>query len=413
MVSVTKCFLVYKEQPNMDYKTFCKRMFEIQNQVRSYKNLASSEYFSYMMKKNDGADKPDLYTLAIETIPYLNTGNVSCSCQGIQKRFNSDWKAIMKGEKSVASYKTNQPIPLHNKSVKFYEDESKIYVRLSIFSRNAVNDFELNNGMCDFEIWHKCDSSVAIVKRCLSGEYKHCECALKYDARKKMWEFSLSYKFDREQTELDSNRVLGIDLGIKVPIAAAISDSNKKFLIGSDEVDKFRVRTEKMRREIMRSRPVCGDGSVGHGRDARCLPADRIGTRIANFRDTKNHAWSRWIVDIAVKNKCGVIQMEDLTGISSGHKPCYLKNWSYYDLQQKIEYKAKAKGVAVKYIVPKYTSQRCSCCGYIYDGNRTDRDRFICNSCGYEEHADYNAAKNIAIIGIDELIKKSAKAKRT
>lgn len=115
-------------------------MFEIQNQVRTYKNLATSEYFSYMMKKNDGADRPDLYSLATRTIPYCNTGNISCSVQGIQKHFNSDWKAIMSGEKSIASYKRNQPIPLHNKSIKFFEENGKIYARLSLFSKAAVKD---------------------------------------------------------------------------------------------------------------------------------------------------------------------------------------------------------------------------------------------------------------------------------
>ena len=162
MVGVTKCYLIYKEQQNMDYQAFCKIMFEMQNQVRTYKNRASSEYFTYMMRKNEGADQPDLYALATQTIPYCNTGNVSCSVQGIRKRFNSDWKGIMSGEKSIASYKRNQPIPLHNRSIRLYEEDGKVYVRLSLFSKSAVDEFGLINGMCDFEIWHKCESSIVI-----------------------------------------------------------------------------------------------------------------------------------------------------------------------------------------------------------------------------------------------------------
>ena len=37
--------------------------------------------------------------------------------------------------------------------------------------------------------------------------------------------------------------------------------------------------------------------------------------KIARFRDTKNHAYARAIVDFAVKNGCSIIQLEDLTGI--------------------------------------------------------------------------------------------------
>ncbi len=43
-----------------------------------------------------------------------------------------------------------------------------------------------------------------------------------------------------------------------------------------------------------------------------------------------------------------------------------------------------------------YTSETCSRCGYTEEGNRDGR-RFYCRSCGYENDADYNAAKNIAL----------------
>ena len=82
----------------------------------------------------------------------------------------------------------------------------------------------------------------------------------------------------------------------------------------------------------------------------------------------------------------------------------FLKNWTYYDLQQKVEYKAKEKGIDVKYIKPKYTSQRCSKCGYIDKENRENRDNFICLKCGYKAHADYNASQNISIENIDKII---------
>ncbi|NTU85898.1 MAG: transposase, partial [Chloroflexales bacterium] len=42
------------------------------------------------------------------------------------------------------------------------------------------------------------------------------------------------------------------------------------------------------------------------------------------------------------------------------------------------------------------TSQACSCCGHIARNNRRSRGRFVCRKCGYELHADLNAARNIA-----------------
>jgi IS605 OrfB family transposase len=139
---------------------------------------------------------------------------------------------------------------------------------------------------------------------------------------------------------------------------------------------------------------------------------DRVGDRIARFRDTKNHAWSREIVNIAVKNGCGTIQMEDLTGIAAGQRPKFLKDWTYYDLQQKVMYKAAAEGIKVVLVAPQYTSQMCSKCGYISADNLDETyANFKCLECGHEEDADLNAARNIAVFEIDKIIKSKCEPK--
>ena len=413
VVSVTKFYLIYKAQPDMDYNTLNSRLWDIQYQIRQLKNTASAELWIHTVKKNDGYQEPDLYNLAKEKLPFLNTGNIACVKQQMMKKFSSECKDILSGKRSVSSFGNNQPIVLHNKSIFFYEEDNKYYVRLSLFSREGVKEYGLESGMCTFEIFHKCKSSIPIIERCISGEYKHCTSEIQYDKSEKKWCMALAYQFDPEMPELNPKRVMGIDLGVCVPIAAAINDSEKEFMIGSNEIERYRAKNEEMRRQIYKSRPVAGEGSVGHGYKTRMAPAERIGKRIANFRDTKNHAWSRWIVDIAVKNQCGVIQMEDLSGIADAKGSKFLKKWSYYDLQHKIEYKAKAKGIKVKYINPKYTSQRCSSCGYISDHNRVDRDHFVCERCGFTKHADKNSAHNICLPNIEYIIEKSAKVKCT
>ena len=132
---------------------------------------------------------------------------------------------------------------------------------------------------------------------------------------------------------------------------------------------------------------------------------NKIGDKIACFRNTANHKYSRTVVDFAVKKQCGTIQMEDLQGITD-ETDRFLKNWPYYDLQTKIENKAKEEGIKVVYISPQYTSQRCSKCGYISKENRPEQAKFECKECGFKENADYNASQNIAIKNIDKIIEK-------
>ena len=74
---------------------------------------------------------------------------------------------------------------------------------------------------------------------------------------------------------------------------------------------------------------------------------------------------------------------------------------SWYSLTQKIEYLAAKQGKVFKRVNPRHTSQRCPECGHVDSSNR-DKEKFLCNNCGYLAHADLNAARNIKQRGIEE-----------
>src|SRR6266404_3901918 len=74
-----------------------------------------------------------------------------------------------------------------------------------------------------------------------------------------------------------------------------------------------------------------------------------------------------------------------------------LHRWSFCQLQMFIQYKAEASGLSVLYVNPAYSSQTCSICGSLGVRNR---HQFKC-SCGNQQHADWNASRNLCRFALD------------
>ena len=60
-----------------------------------------------------------------------------------------------------------------------------------------------------------------------------------------------------------------------------------------------------------------------------------------------------------------------------------------------LEYKLEKNGGQLIKVDPKYTSQKCSCCGHISKENRQSQAKFECVECGSQKNADHNASINI------------------
>ena len=69
------------------------------------------------------------------------------------------------------------------------------------------------------------------------------------------------------------------------------------------------------------------------------------------------------------------------------------------------ELKLKTKAVAAKLgaivaeVDPKFSSQQCSCCGYTSPLNR-DKEKFLCEECGFFSDADVQASANLLTKGL-------------
>lgn len=185
--------------------------------------------------------------------------------------------------------------------------------------------------------------------------------------------------------------VIGVDAGI-VNLARD-SDGNT---YGGAHLMALRCRNHEIKRRLQR---------IGSKSAKRLLR--KRGGRIRRFSTNVNHTISKRIVHLAERTGRG-IALEDLGNIQGRVtvRKCQLfalNTWSFGQLRDFIEYKAKRVGVPVVTIDPAHTSQRCSECGHTAKNNRRSRDLFVCRVCGFTDNADGNGAKNVRLKGLAEL----------
>ena len=354
------------------------------------------------------------------------TGILNATIQKASKKYDKCEEEVYQGKMSLPSYKRNQPIILHSQGIKqrppFFEN-GEWKIRPSLFSNDYKKKHQVKAQPL-FRIKVGDNTQRSILEAIASGRYGVGESQLVY--KKKKWFLYLTYQFEPEDNRLDPEKVLGVDLGVAYVLYASSKDSFGRFSISGEEshikpdgrkervnVLDYAEKLEQNTWDRQKQARYCGEGRIGHGTKKRLEPVYQAGSRLANHRDTLNHRWSKALVDYAVKNGFGIIQMEDLSGIKEDTGfPKRLRHWTYFDLQSKIQYKAEEKGVKVIKVNSQYTSQRCSKCGYIDSKNRPEQKKFHCLKCGFETNADFNASQNLSIKEIDKIIAKEMKKKK-
>jgi IS605 OrfB family transposase len=195
------------------------------------------------------------------------------------------------------------------------------------------------------------------------------------------------------QVEIDTPKgvaeqsVLGIDRGI---VNIAVCSDNTFF--NSRAVKNTRSQYAYLRAQLQ------SKGTRSAKRKLR-----KLSGRERRFVADVNHCISKQIVQkpftIFALENLTKIRVQKRRGTGFNRK---LNNWSFYQLEQFIRYKAENLGKQVVSVDARYTSQKCSVCGHVYKGNRNGSS-FKCRKCGFEIHADLNASRNIAQDGISDL----------
>lgn len=213
------------------------------------------------------------------------------------------------------------------------------------------------------------------------SDWKFQAATIGYDNFKRTFKVNLIFEKENPEVIKDEN-VVGIDRGIYNVVA--LSDGT---IHDSKKIRAMRRRMLYVKKQLQTK------GTKSAKRKLKSLSGYE-----KRFSLNENHKISK---DLA-NSPYTVFVLEDLTGIRKEKKKNKYNrkgnkqksNWAFYQLEMFLTYKAEELGKRVEYVDARYTSQKCSCCGYIDSSNR-NKSIFHCKRCKYRCHADINAGKNI------------------
>lgn len=282
----------------------------------------------------------------------INTGMIVALQQDVRKMYQDDRKHGM-WNKSLRSYKQNMPVPWAAKNfrnlrfAKYVNGEGR-EVEGCFFSVIGV-PFQMRFGSDR-------SGNRLIVERVISGEYKMCTSSLKFDGKKIF--LLLCVDIPRQEVKLDAKKTLYAFLGVMNPIvctchvnAAREFDSGMKvWEIGT--ADEFHYRRRQIQEAVKRCQKNNRYSKGGKGRERKCQAIDRWHEKESDYVDTRLHTYSRMLVDMAVRHKCGTIVLmrqkkreEQAKDERQKGDDLVLRNWGYFGLKEKIAYKCKMAGV--------------------------------------------------------------------
>jgi len=217
----------------------------------------------------------------------------------------------------------------------------------------------------------------------LAAALRMGECDLLYRADKDRWNLAVTIDLP-DVPQSPAVDAIGVDQGI---VNVAVTSDGEMY--GGATVLGVRRRYFHLRQKLQKK------GT----KSARRL-LKRRAKKERRFQATISHTITKQIANHARATGRGVA-CEDLKGIRSrtGHVRRSQRrthnSWAFGQFTAYLAYKCQERGVSFVLVDPRYTSQTCSRCGHCEKANRHSQSSFLCRSCGFAAHADWNGAENI------------------
>ena len=259
---------------------------------------------------------------------------ISCLNSIIVSTYNKERKEYFTGVRSLRNYKRDIPIPFQYRSMANMRQCDE-------YGNYAFDLFGL-----PFKTFFGADHSgnKIIWNQALEGKYKFCDSSIQIKNGKI---FLLAvFQFEKSIVDLDTDKVCEAELSMDTPIMLTID--RKKIKIGDKE--EFLHRRLAIQAAMRRHQKAARYNKNGKGRSHKLKSIEHFQEKESNYIRTRIHMYTYRMIEYCINNRCGKLVLKKQTEKETEAKEddMLLRNWSYFDMKQKIQYKAAKVGILVE-----------------------------------------------------------------
>ena len=230
-------------------------------------------------------------------------------------------------------------------------------------------------------------------------KYSNPYCS--YDG--KYWYLSFGVEVEENQTTLNKDLSIGIDLGIKDLAIVNCLDKPIRNINKTKRVKVLKKRLRRLQRQVSRKYEAnrCGNKFVKTNNIIKLEDQIKLLHRkLSNIRNNHIHQATSKIIKL---NPYRIV-MEDLNIVGmmkNKHLSKAIAEQGFYEFIRQIKYKCEFNGIEFIQVDRWYPSSKtCSCCGNVKQDLKLKDREYVCDKCGLVIDRDKNASINLGNYGL-------------
>ena len=305
---------------------------------------------------------------------WLNEVSITTMVESM-RNLDKAFKIFFKTKKGYPKFKTKR------------KSKQSFYVRYdTLYFKQDVCNIE-KIGKVKYKTNYKIPQGKNVIK--FSNPY----CS--YDG--KYWYLSFGIEVEENQTTLNKDLSIGIDLGVK-DLAICSNGMIFKNINKTKRVKRINKKLKRLQKKVSRKYELNKQGNK-YIKTKNIIKLEKqiklLYRKLLNIRTNYTHQTTSTLI----KEKPYRIVMEDLNVkgmMKNKHLSKAIAEQGFYEFKRQMEYKCNFNGIEFVQVDRFYPSSKmCSCCGNIKKDLKLKDRIYKCDNCGLEIDRDYNASLNL------------------